>query len=164
LKRGAAVCFAISLALAAGAAGAGTVVLEQAQWWRQPIASPLAHVPSTRPPPADATWVDWAVPADRFSIDGPGAAAKGVSGPSVSWVRWRFALPPRAAGEPLALYVPVWAVEHYEWLLNGVAVAASLGPEARFRRTWNRPLLLDLPEALLRPGDNELLLATYPYR
>lgn len=164
MKRGAAVCFAISLLLAASAAGAAATTLTQAQWWRQPVDGPLAHAPSTQPPPAAADWVDWTLAAHRFDTAGPAGAAQAARGASLAWVRWRFEPPARAAGEPLALYLPVSMLEHYEWVLNGQPVAAQLGPRARYQRTWNRPLLIELPDTSLRAGANELLLATYPYR
>lgn len=91
---------------------------------------------------------------------------RGVARPAMGWYRWRVTLPTppgaRREGQPAADST-LWALRadrlgsrHRLWL-NGALLHDSFG-EDEVGRAQALPLLLQLPPALLRPGDSQMLL------
>ncbi|MEG3144728.1 hypothetical protein U1839_08685 [Sphingomonas sp. RT2P30] len=80
-------------------------------------------------------------------------AAPGAAEP-VAWVRFRFDR--RAAGPlPIALYVEMIR-DNLTVLVNGVELYRTRAEKDDPTLAWNHPLFVPLPEAMLRPGANEL--------
>jgi signal transduction histidine kinase len=73
-----------------------------------------------------------------------------------AWVRLEFALD-AAPQRPWALYLTRHR-EQLRVLVNGVPVAQTFNDPAEKTMSWNRPVLIDLPQGLLQPGRNTVLL------
>lgn len=87
----------------------------------------------------------------------PQALARAVPGPS-AWYRVRFDAP--APDGSTMLYLP-YLYGGGRILLNGSPAAEVLHSSTRLRIRWERPMLLPLPEAALKPTGNELLIHAY---
>lgn len=103
-------------------------------------------------PPPDARGVRLSLPAfmDTPNTEPPSSCTR------ERWLRLRFVLP-AVPGRRYAVYLPeldpVGAV-----YLNGGYLGASQDFEAPDSYPWYYPLYLRLPDLLLRPGDNQLLV------
>lgn len=71
-----------------------------------------------------------------------------------AWYRATFVLPKRP-DEEYGIYVPRVSAAASFWV-NGVEVGRAGLFKRPVERSWNQPLLLSLPSALLRAGDNRL--------
>jgi len=115
---------------------------------------------------------DFAI-TDGAPPPGPGAAWQPVPLPdswrgSQRWQRgrdgwYRFTLPGPAPAEPVSVYLWRFSMNAAVWF-NGEPVGDGGSFDEPVARNWNRPLLLALPAAMWRGGENTLLvrLRTYP--
>jgi signal transduction histidine kinase len=76
--------------------------------------------------------------------------------PAASWYRLTFA-PPVDAAQPLAVLLP-WLYDGGQLWLNGALVAGIPENTPELHVRWSRPRRVSLPPALLRAGENELLV------
>jgi signal transduction histidine kinase len=137
-RAGVALCLLLALAGCVREDASGTPVI--ADVWRVFQAGPV-------PPPDDAPgWERVRLP-DFWGIDVRRHAVEG-------WYRATFRLD-AVPDEPWAVYLPRIAQTVAVWM-NG----EYIGDTGRFTeplpRHWNRPVLLTVPAALLRPGENVL--------
>lgn len=134
---------ALVLALTAAATARAAVL--------QPAQALMLQAPDAAPPGADRPWQSVKLP-DIWRDSRPGAP------PAVSWYRVDFDYPQGlAAGDSWGLYLPYLYDGGQVWL-NGAPVAHVTENSARVHVRWARPHLMVLPDALLRPGANQLLL------
>jgi signal transduction histidine kinase len=122
------------------------------------------------PPPRAAPLVAWTVVSDAAEPPPPAVAWQPVSLPhnrplrgaaeAASWYRIDFNGPTQDHG-PWATYLPYLYNGGVLWL-NGVPVASVLSSQPDLHVRWERPQLVALPDALLRPGVNQLLLRLPP--
>jgi signal transduction histidine kinase len=109
----------------------------------------LLRSAATAPPDAAAPWQDVTLPDQerRPETGQPDDAA---------WYRLSFELPARPAdAAPWAVYLPYFH-DGAQLFLNGQPFGRIRGSDDDVRVRWVRPFLLPVPEALLRPGRNEL--------
>ncbi|HJV63655.1 MAG TPA: ATP-binding protein [Albitalea sp.] len=119
------------------------------RWPGQRLTQALAWVaPSTdaAPPSAGAAWRPVALP-DNWKLARP-------EGPAAVW--YRIGFDPRGIEEP-AILIPRLATSG-QVLLNGALLWDGRPSERHAARSWNAPLLLNLPAPLLRETGNELLV------
>ncbi|HXD40974.1 MAG TPA: ATP-binding protein [Ramlibacter sp.] len=95
------------------------------------------------PPAATAAWQRVDLP---FSFDRPGA-----------WFRVAFEAPQSPADAAWAVYLPYFYTGG-RLFLNGAPLAHIQEPTADVIVRWERPQLVPIAPALLRPGTNELLV------
>ena len=101
------------------------------------------------PPPAQAAWQPVALP-DLWRKSRPQVQ------PAATWYRIRFAHAP-GAGQPWAVMFPYLYDGGQVWI-NGALLASIPENTLHERVRWVRPHLVALPPALLRAGENELLV------
>jgi signal transduction histidine kinase len=77
--------------------------------------------------------------------------------PTVSWYRVGFTYPADAPREPWAAYLPYFYDGGEVWL-NGVHAGSVMANDQHIQVRWARPHLLSLPNPLLHPGANELMV------
>lgn len=116
--------------------------ITQAQTWAAPNAQALDALP-----PADAAWQATALP-DNWKQTRPVEPIGGV------W--YRVTLDTTGLDAP-AVLIPRLATSG-QVRLNGSVLWDSRSRDARITRSWNAPLLLRLPDGLLRSSGNELLI------
>lgn len=111
--------------------------------------TPTEAPPTEAPPPQDAPSVPVTLPA-RFGTSPP------WRGRRAHWVRLSFQL---RDGSPsgYAIYLPYVAPRAAVYV-NGTYLGESEEFGVEQSDTWNYPLLLPLPAALVRAGSNELLI------
>ncbi len=78
------------------------------------------------------------------------------NGSHTVWARFRFERGMLGAG-PLALFTN-GTRERMVFYLNGTDIHRTFSGDADARFGWNRPFLVPLPEKLIRPGTNEILM------
>ena len=103
------------------------------------------------PPPADAPWRTVRLP-DNWRLTQPGLTG------ATSWYRIEFEAPdggPRRAS--WAVYLPYF-YDGAQLVVNGAAVATIRGSDERTRVLWVRPHLVLVPDALIVPGPNVLMV------
>lgn len=121
--------------------GLAPAAFAQAQEFRS--AQALASSQAEPPAPQDPRWKPVTLPD--------------ASAAPVVWYRIEFARP-AAGGDFTQLYLPFFYGGGTLWL-NGERLAGVQSSDATVRVRWERPLLLPLPEALLRErADNVLLV------
>jgi signal transduction histidine kinase len=98
---------------------------------------------STVPPPAGAHWKQVGLPASF--------------GESGAWFRVDFEAPQPSTDDSWAVYLPYF-YSGGRLVLNGVPLAYIQEPNADVIVRWERPHLVPVSAALLRPGTNELLI------
>lgn len=126
--------------------------------WAQTQPAPQTLVEAEFAPSPDGPWTRVALP-DTW-------AQRQVARPAMGWYRWHMTLPaapgggrvgpPDADGTLWALRADRLGSRHRLWL-NGALLHDSFG-EDEVGRAQALPLLLQLPPALLRAGDNQMLL------
>lgn len=78
------------------------------------------------------------------------AAENGSERLGRAWFRFRHLVPTNWSGrQPLMIYAPRLMASAWRVSIDGKAVADNLDD---WRMTWNRPLAVQIPPALLRPG------------
>lgn len=114
----------------------------------------LAIVDSEVPPGPEAHWTPVSLPD---SWRHPARWQQGVNG----WYRWRLRGP--APAPPQAVYLWRFSMNAAVFF-NGSPIGDGGSFDEPVARNWNRPLLLRLPAAAWRDGDNELhvRLRVYP--
>ena len=121
-------------------AAAAPLVLTQAQ---------LLRSAALAPPDENAPWQPVTLPDQERRAD-PGRRD------DAAWYRMTFERPERVAGEaPWAVYLPYFH-DGAQLFLNGQPLGRIRGSDDDVKVRWVRPFLLPVPEALLRPGRNEL--------
>jgi two-component system, NarL family, sensor histidine kinase UhpB len=113
----------------------------------------LAIVDSATPPGPGAPWQEVALP-DLWRA--PERYQQGING----WYRFKIKGP--APAEPQSLYLWRYSMNaavyfNGEWLADGGTFDEPIA------RNWNRPMLVRLPAAMWRAGENELLLRLRVY-
>jgi len=93
------------------------------------------------PPSADADWMPAALPH---------------AAPGTTWFRILFEAPPQRS-DPWAVSLPYFYGGGSLWL-NGVPLGQVPSSDAHTTVRWERPFLFAIPDAMLRPGRNELLV------
>ena len=109
----------------------------------------LPHYRGARPPPASQPGSRVMLPAH---VGGVPHADRKVD----YWFRLNFAVHPDS-DEAYGLYVP-YASPNVAVYLNGAYVGASKGFGDRHAETWNFPQIFPFSAALLRSGENQLLI------
>jgi signal transduction histidine kinase len=132
----------VVLALAAGAARAAA---------QEPTQALMLTAPDTTPPPPDRDWQAVKLP-DIWRDSRPRVP------PAISWYRVDFDYPRSdSATDSWGLYLPYLYDGGQIWL-NGSPVAHITENSEAAHVRWARPHLVVLPDALLRPGRNQLML------
>ena len=133
----------LALALSLGAGMAAATVLEPPQ-------ALMLMAPDATPPPADRAWQTVPLP-DIWRRTHPNAPR------SVSWYRVDFDYPANTPGQPWAVYLPYLAYGGQIWL-NGTHVAQLPENTEGVHVRWIRPHFAPLPDTLLHPGSNRLMV------
>ena len=95
------------------------------------------------PPPATAAWRRVDLPATSDHV--------------TAWYRVAFEAAPSRTDDPWAVYLP-YLYRGGRLFLNGALLAHIQEPGAGTVIRWERPHLVAIPAAALRPGTNELLI------
>jgi signal transduction histidine kinase len=128
------------------------------------LATPLAHAnvlepkqvlmlttPDATPPASDRAW-------QRVTLPDIWRDSRPAVPPAVSWYRVDFDYPDSApSGGSWALYLPYLYDGGQVWL-NGAPVAHLTENSDLAHVRWARPHLVPLPDSLLRPGANRLMV------
>jgi signal transduction histidine kinase len=109
----------------------------------RPRQADLVFSAAVVPPAATAAWQRVDLP---FSFD-----------QSSAWIRVEFETPQTPADEPWAVYLPYF-YGGGRLFLNGAPLAHIQEPTADVIVRWERPQLVPIAPALLRPGANQLLI------
>ena len=118
---------------------------------QEPEQVSLLAAPDATPPAADRAWQPASLP-DLWRRSRPDAAR------SVAWYRTDFDYPANEKSlQPWALYLPFLTYGGQIWL-NGSPVAQLAENTEHVHIRWIRPHLVPLPNTLLRPGRNELMV------
>jgi signal transduction histidine kinase len=102
------------------------------------------------PPASGGAWEPVALP-DMWAQSRPQLQ------PTASWYRVGFTYPPGSPREPWAAYLP-YLYDGGEVWLNGVHAGSVMANNQQVQVRWARPHLLSLPNPLLHPGTNELMV------
>lgn len=105
-----------------------------------------ASADDTRAPPADAAWQATTLP-DNWKVTRPD---------STGGVWYRIAFDPSGMTAP-AILIPRLAASG-QIFLNGSRLWDGRSSSPSVTHSWNAPLLLTLPDGLLQPADNRLLI------
>jgi signal transduction histidine kinase len=136
-------CRVLALAFAFGfAAAAGAAILE-------PAAAQMLTDDSRQPPALSAPWQRVALP-DLWRKSRPQAAV------APSWYRIAFEHS-ATDGQPWGVMFP-YLYDGGEVWLNGALLAKIPENTPDLRVRWSRPHLVPLPPALVRPGENTLMV------
>lgn len=108
--------------------------------------------PAVTPPDRMAAWQQVVLP-DEWRHQ------RGISDGTTLWYRFELIWPAGSADRPTALYVP-YLNNGGTWLLNGLVLARLPSTDADYIVRWVRPHFISIPDGLLRPGRNTLLLRT----
>jgi signal transduction histidine kinase len=120
---------------------------------QEPAGALMVSEASRTPPQATAGWKAVTLP-DLWRKSRPKVA------PTASWYRIGFEHAPDG-GQPWGVLFPYLYEGGQVWL-NGALLATIQESSAQSHVRWARPHLVSLPPALLRPGDNELLVRVQP--
>lgn len=137
----------LSAAAAAVLLGSSPAVLAATDGQREAVPAQVQVIASDSPTPPAATDPGWQVRPLAHGVAGPGA-----------WMRVRFDV--RDPEQPTLLYLPYF-YGGGRVLLNGASAADVPHDTEDLRIRWERPMLLPLPAAALKPADNELLIHVY---
>ena len=138
-----AACRALLLALGFGlATAAGATIVE-------PADAQMLTDPARQPPAASAPWQRVALP-DLWRKARPQVPV------APSWYRITFEHP-AADGQPWGVLFP-YLYDGGEVWLNGMLLAKIPENTLQARVRWSRPHLVALPPALVRPGENTLMV------
>ena len=114
--------------------------------WSQTVRPRQAEVVYTQEVAAPASTADWK------PVDLPASSAQ-----ATAWYRVAFEGPRTPSDDAWALYLP-YLYSGGRLVLNDVPLAAIQEPSADVIVRWERPHLIPIPSALLRPGPNQLLV------
>lgn len=109
-----------------------------------------------------AQFIVQALPASDIGRNIPTPSADWVpvtlphAAPGATWYRVFFEVESRKL-DSWAIYLPYFYGGGSLWL-NGVPLSAVRSSDAEVTVRWERPFLFTIPDALLRPGRNELLI------
>lgn len=126
------------------------LTVDSSAWSGQRITSSetlaTASADDTSAPPADAAWQPTTLP-DNWKVTRPDATGS---------VWYRIAFDPTGVAAP-AILIPRLATSG-QVFLNGSRLWDGRSSSPSVTHSWNAPLLLTLPDGLLRPKDNRLLI------
>lgn len=120
---------------------------------QEPPGALMVSEASRTPPDATAAWKAVTLP-DLWRKSRPKVV------PTASWYRVGFDHAP-GDSQPWGVLFPYLYEGGQVWL-NGALLATIQESTAQSHVRWARPHLVSLPPALLRPGDNELLVRVQP--
>ncbi len=158
MRRNGSACWIFSTLLAVGAAAAPVRVVSRpapALWSVQLTSGEyVAGYTRSSPPPPSAPGVPVRLPLKL-------GATPASRGTPLRWVRFQFQLRDTGAREHI-VYLP-YAAPNAAVYLDGIFIGKSDGYDEAQTNSWNYPLYIRVPAALVRPGTHQLLIKLVPH-